>query len=123
MPSNVFSNVLRRFLRNTLQLRFCSWFAMENFLERMPYQFKIGKEFKEVIILSSSRRVMRKNFETELLVNNRKLPLNHFVQETLANIIAGFLKTLKETEESPTNIEIKIKKLVKPMDVDAHTYP
>lgn len=95
---------------------------MENFLERMPYQFRIGKEFKEVIILSSSHRVMRKNFETELLVNNSKLPLNHFVQETLANIIAGFLKTLKETEESSMNTEIKIKKLVKPMDVDAHTY-
>ncbi len=66
---------------------------------------------------------MRKNFETELLINNRKLPLNHFVQETLANIIVGFLKTLKKTEEFPTNIEVKIKKLVKPMDVDAHTYP
>jgi len=56
-------------------------------------------------------------------VNNRKLPLNHFVQETLANMMVGFLKTLKEAEESPKNIEIKIKKLSKQMEVDAHTYP
>jgi len=66
---------------------------------------------------------MRKNFETQLLVDGRELPLNHFVQETLANIVVSFLKTLKETEESPMNIEMKIKKLGKPMDVDAHTYP
>jgi len=73
--------------------------------------------------LSSKHRVLKKNFETEMWVNNRKLPLNHFVQETLANIMVGFLKGLKELEESPRNIEIKIKKLAKPMDVDAHTYP
>jgi len=66
---------------------------------------------------------MKKNFETEVWVNNRKLPLNHFVQETLANTISGFLKTLKELEESPKNIEIKIKKLGKPAEADAHKYP
>lgn len=73
--------------------------------------------------MSSKHRVLKKYFETEMLVNNRKLPLNHFVQETLANMMVGFLKTLKELEESPRSIEIKIKKLGKPMDVDAHTYP
>jgi hypothetical protein len=51
------------------------------------------------------------------------VPLNHFVQETFANTIVSFLQTLKETPVSPTNIEIKIKKLDKPIDVDAHTYP
>lgn len=56
-------------------------------------------------------------------VNNRKLPLNHFVQETLANMMTGFLKTLKEQGETPRNIELKIRKLPKPMEVDAHTYP
>ncbi len=66
---------------------------------------------------------MKKNFETEMSVNNRKLPLNHFVQETLANMMIGFLKTLKETGESPKRIELKIMKLPRPMDVDAHTYP
>jgi len=66
---------------------------------------------------------MKKNFETEMWVNNRKLPLNHFVQETLANMTIGLLKTLKELEESPRSIEIKIKKLTKPIGVDAHTYP
>lgn len=66
---------------------------------------------------------MKKNFETEMWLNDRKLPLNHFVQETLANMMVGFLKTLKETDEPPRSIEIKIKKLPKQMDVDAHTYP
>jgi len=75
------------------------------------------------MFLSSKHRVLKKNFETEMWVNNRKLPLNHFVQETLANMMVGFLKTLKETDESLRNIEIKIKKLAKSMDVDAHTYP
>lgn len=76
-----------------------------------------------MIDLSSTHRVLKKNFETEIWVNNRKLPLNHFIQETLANIMIGFVKTLKELEESPKNIEIKIKRLPKPTEVDAHTYP
>jgi hypothetical protein len=73
--------------------------------------------------MSSKHRVLKKTFETELWVNNRKLPLNHFVQETLANMMVGFLKTLKESGESPKNIKIEIKQLAKAMDVDAHTYP
>jgi len=73
--------------------------------------------------LSAKHRVLKKNYETEIWVNNRRLPLNHFVQETLANLMMGFLKTLKELEEPPKNIEMKIKKLSKPQDVDAHIYP
>ncbi|HKZ93747.1 MAG TPA: hypothetical protein VJ249_04095 [Candidatus Bathyarchaeia archaeon] len=73
--------------------------------------------------MSSKHRVIKKNFETEMWVNNRKLPLNHFVQETLANIMIGALKTLKEMEESPRSLEIKINRLAKPVGVDAHTYP
>lgn len=73
--------------------------------------------------MSSRHRVLKKNFETTLSVNNRRLPLNHFVQETLANVMMGFLKSLKELEESPKTIELKITKLAKPVDVDAHTYP
>ena len=73
--------------------------------------------------MSSKHRVLKKTFETELWVNNRKLPLNHFIQETLANMTVGFLKTLKELEEQPKTIKIEIKQLSKPLDVDAHTYP
>lgn len=52
------------------------------------------------------------------------MPLNHFMQETLANLMVGFLKTLKEVgKEEPTSIEIKIKRLQKQVEVDAHTYP
>jgi hypothetical protein len=68
--------------------------------------------------------MFKKNFETEMRVNNIRLPLNHFTQETLANIIVGFLKTLKETgAEAPASIDIRIKKLPKQVEVDAHTYP
>lgn len=73
--------------------------------------------------MSTKHRVMKKNFETELWVNNRKLPLNHFVQETVANVMIGFVTALKEMEESPKSLEVRIKKLAKPVDVDAHTYP
>jgi len=75
------------------------------------------------MVLKSSHRVLKKNFDTEMWVNNHKLPLNHFVQESLANMLIGFLKTFKEADEFPKDIEIKIKKLSKPTDVDAHTYP
>jgi len=46
------------------------------------------------------------------------------MQETLANMMVGFLKTLKETgKKEPTSIEITIKRLSKEVEVDAHTYP
>jgi hypothetical protein len=58
--------------------------------------------------------MFKKSFETEIRVNNARMPLNHFVQESLANMMVGFLKTLKEVrEEEPTSIEIRIKKLPK----------
>jgi malate/lactate dehydrogenase len=45
------------------------------------------------------------------------------MQETLANIIEGFSKTLKGTDVTPERIEVKIKRLHGPVNVDAHTYP
>jgi len=56
-------------------------------------------------------------------VDEQKLPLNHFVQETIANVMLGFSKTLKGLDSTPEKIEIKITRLPKPTDVDAHTYP
>ena len=73
--------------------------------------------------MSSKHRAMKKNYETEMWVNSHKLPLNHFVQETIANVMNGIVKSLKDLEETPASIEIKIKKLRKPVDVDAHNYP
>jgi hypothetical protein len=68
--------------------------------------------------------MFKKNFETEMKVNDIRLPLNHFVQEALANMMIGFSKTLKQIEEeAPARIEIRIKKLPKQIEVDAHTYP
>jgi hypothetical protein len=77
-----------------------------------------------VNILSAKHRVLKKNFETEIQVDKTALPLNHFMQETLANLMMGFLKTLKEVgKEEPTRIEITIKRLPRQVEVDAHTYP
>jgi len=75
------------------------------------------------MVLSEGHRVIKKSFETEMLVDGKKLPLNHMMQETIANVLVGFSKTLKGSETSPRSIEVKIKKLPKQIDVDAHTYP
>jgi hypothetical protein len=77
----------------------------------------------EVTVLGESHKMVKKNFETEMWIDGTKVPLNHFVQETIANVMVGFSKTLKGLEASPEKIEVKIKKLGKPADVDAHTYP
>jgi hypothetical protein len=66
---------------------------------------------------------MKKSFETEMYVDGKKLPLNNFVQETIGNIMTGFSKSLKGLDVAPDLIEIKIKQLPKPADVDAHLYP
>lgn len=58
-----------------------------------------------------------------MLVDGNKLPLNNFVQETIGNIMDGFSKSLKWMETEPLMIEVKIKRLPEPTDVDAHTYP
>jgi hypothetical protein len=77
----------------------------------------------EVVVLGESHRTVKKNFETEMWVDGQKLPLNHFVQETVANFMLGFSKTLKGLDTAPETMEVKIKKLAKPVEVDAHTYP
>ena len=73
--------------------------------------------------MGESHKTVKKNFETEMWVDGQKMPLNHFVQETIANVIVGFSKTLKGLDSAPEKIEVKIKKLVKPVEVDAHNYP
>ncbi len=68
-------------------------------------------------------RVVKRGFETELWVDGKQLALNNMMQETLANVLLGFSKTLKGSDEAPRTVEVKVKKLPKPVDVDAHTYP
>lgn len=70
-----------------------------------------------------SHRTVKKNFETELWVDGKQLPLNHMMQETIGNILTGFTKTLKGADELPDKIEVKIKRLPKATEVDAHSYP
>jgi hypothetical protein len=74
-------------------------------------------------VLSVHHREFNKNFQTEIRVNGKKLSLNHFIQETVANMIVGLLKTLKEVDETEQSIEITIKKMKETKTVDAHTYP
>jgi hypothetical protein len=76
-----------------------------------------------VVVLGESHRIVKKHFETEMWVDGQKLPLNYFVQETIANVMLGFSRTLKGLDSAPEKIEVKIKKLAEPKDVDAHTYP
>ncbi len=68
-------------------------------------------------------RQVKRNFETEIWIDGKQLALNNMMQETLANVLAGFSKTLKGTDVNPESIEVKVKKLSKPVNVDAHTYP
>ena len=73
--------------------------------------------------MGEGHRIVSKTFETEMWIDGQKLPLNHFVQETIANVMLGFSKTLKGLDSTPEKIELKIRKLSKPVEVDAHTYP
>jgi hypothetical protein len=73
--------------------------------------------------LEDKHRIMKKSFETEMYVDGKKLPLNNFVQETIGNIMAGFSKSLKGLDAAPELIEVKIKRLPAPTNVDAHVYP
>jgi hypothetical protein len=66
---------------------------------------------------------MKKSFETEMHIDGNKLPLNNFVQETIGNIMDGFSKSLKWMKSEPQMIEVKIKRLPAPAEVDAHVYP
>jgi hypothetical protein len=56
-------------------------------------------------------------------VDGKEVSLNHMMQETLGNVLAGFSKTLKGADEVGENIEVKVKKLKHPLNVDAHNYP
>ena len=92
-------------------------------LHRNRYQLKDGQNVSGDA-LSSKHRTFKKNFETELKVDATRLHLNHFMQETIANMMIGFVKTLKQAEEeAPASMEIRIRKLPKQVEVDAHTYP
>jgi len=73
--------------------------------------------------LGESNRTVKKNLAAEMWVDGQKVPLNHLLQETIANVMLGFSKTLKGLDSVQEKIEVKIKKLAKPVEVDAHTYP
>ena len=73
--------------------------------------------------MSIRHREFDKKYKTEIKINEKNLQLNHFIQETFANVILGFLKTLKEVDEPEETIEIKIEKMEEIKKVDAHTYP
>jgi hypothetical protein len=47
---------------------------------------------------------MKKSFDTEMVADGKKLPLNNFVQETIGNIMIGFSRSLKWMETEPKTI-------------------
>ncbi len=73
--------------------------------------------------MEQKHRIMKKTFETEMYIDGKKLPLNNFVQETIGNIMTGFSKSLKGLDTAPELMEVKIKRLAKPADVDMHVSP
>ena len=73
--------------------------------------------------LVEGHRVVKKGFGTEMWVDGNQLSLNNMMQETLANVLLGFAKTLKGADADPKTVDVKIKRLTEPHKVDAHTYP
>jgi hypothetical protein len=73
--------------------------------------------------LVESHRNIKKNFEAQIWVDKKPLPLNHMMQETLGNVLVGFSKTLKGAEDVPETVEVKVRKLHQTVEVDAHAYP
>jgi hypothetical protein len=76
-----------------------------------------------MFLSSVSHREIKKNFETRMWVDGKELPLNNMMQETLGNVLEGFSKTLKGAEDASGKIEVKIKRVKQPANVDAHKYP
>jgi len=73
--------------------------------------------------MDEKHRIVETVFETKLWIDGEMLPLNHMMQETLANVILGFAKTLKGINVPSKMIEVKIEVLPQSKEVDAHTYP
>jgi hypothetical protein len=92
--------------------------VFENLYQHKPLDYIGGKT-----VLFESHRKVKKNFETEMWIDGKELPLNHMMQETIGNILSAFSKTLKGVDDVPDKIEVKITKLSEPINVDAHTYP
>jgi hypothetical protein len=66
---------------------------------------------------------MKKSFETKMFVDGKELSLNNFCRKPSASSMAGFSKTLKGLDEAPEMIEVKIRRLPTPSEVDAYVYP
>jgi hypothetical protein len=70
-----------------------------------------------VNFFEESRRIMKKNFETEMYIDGNTLPLNNFVQETIGYIMMmGFSKPLRVlTFPVSELIKVRIKRLPAPV--------
>lgn len=65
-------------------------------------------EIKEVVDMIEKKYLTKKE-EVEIKIDNKKIPLNPFVQEFIKNSILGMLKCLKGAEEKG-DISIKIRR-------------
>lgn len=57
----------------------------------------------------SENKVEKNNFEVEVWADGKSLPLNHMMQELIANVSLALSKSLKGLEKTPETFEIKIK--------------
>jgi len=79
-------------------------------------------ESEVVVNLDKKHRTIKKRYVTSLSVNGIELPLNNYLQETLANVIIAFTETLKHIDKAPNSIQITVEALDAVHEVDAHRY-
>jgi hypothetical protein len=71
----------------------------------------------------SEHRLIKKTFEVQLWVDGKQVPLNHMMQEMLGNVLTGFAKTLEGVDVAMELVDVKIKRLHQPVEVDTCTCP
>ncbi len=84
----------------------------EEIQEKIPNLELIVHPSEKDKILNYLKEKLRKNSEPEieLKINFQEIPLKHFIQKLLLNLIMGFLKGLKGIPSKIDYIEVKIKK-------------
>jgi molybdopterin-guanine dinucleotide biosynthesis adapter protein len=71
--------------------------------------FKTCGEMGRAILAGegSATKCVKYNSEIVLRVDGSVIPLNKFTGSALANVVLGFMKTLKGSEESPRHVELE----------------
>lgn len=70
------------------------------------------------LIVPNSQKIPKVDKNTEILINDKKLLINHFTNDIITNSITGIVKSLK-TEENVKTIAVEISNIVNENLVDA----